>query len=111
MARWYGKVGYSVTEETIPGVWEEKITERNYYGEDTDISRRWEKSSYQNDNFRITNSFSIMADAYAYQHFNNIRYIEYGGVKWKVTTARVERPRIHLTIGTEYNGGDADEKN
>ena len=32
MARYYGRIGYAETVETIPGVWEEVITERNYYG-------------------------------------------------------------------------------
>ena len=33
MAKYCGKIGYAVSEETSPGVWEEKITEREYYGE------------------------------------------------------------------------------
>ena len=32
MDKWCGKVGYSVTEETEPGIWESKITEYEYYG-------------------------------------------------------------------------------
>ena len=33
MAKFYGVIGYITTEETKPGVWEEKITERKYAGE------------------------------------------------------------------------------
>ena len=33
MAKYYGAIGYSETTETAPGVWEETITERNYYGD------------------------------------------------------------------------------
>ena len=33
MAKYYGKIGYNESVETTPGVWEEKITERSYYGE------------------------------------------------------------------------------
>lgn len=32
MAKFYGVIGYAVTEETKPGVWTEKIVERMYYG-------------------------------------------------------------------------------
>ena len=28
MAKWFGKVGYAVTEETEPGIWEGTITDR-----------------------------------------------------------------------------------
>ena len=31
--KYYGKIGYGATEETRPGVYEERITEREYYGE------------------------------------------------------------------------------
>ena len=30
MAKFYGPIGYAVTVETRPGVWEEQITERSY---------------------------------------------------------------------------------
>ena len=33
MAKFYGVIGYAVTEETKPGVWTEKIIERMYYGD------------------------------------------------------------------------------
>jgi hypothetical protein len=36
MAKFHGKIGYAQTVETVPGVYEEEITERLYYG---DISR------------------------------------------------------------------------
>lgn len=109
MGKWFGKVGYSVTEETVPGVWEEKITERSYYGEVKRYSRRWDKGSYQNDDFRITNNLEIIADAYANEHYNNIKYVWIDNTRWKVTGADKERPRIILTLGTEYNGGDINE--
>lgn len=37
MAKFYGVIGYAVTEETKPGVWTEKIIERMYYG---DLTRK-----------------------------------------------------------------------
>lgn len=32
MSKFYGSIGYAVTEEIRPGVRGEKITVRNYYG-------------------------------------------------------------------------------
>ena len=40
MAKFYGAIGYAVTEETKPGVWTEKIIERMYYGDLTRNARR-----------------------------------------------------------------------
>lgn len=33
MAKYYGIVGYVITEETSPGVWGEVTNERPYYGD------------------------------------------------------------------------------
>lgn len=111
MNRFCGKVGYIFTQQTVPGVWEEiVVVERTYYGDVLSNSRRWDTSSNQNDNLRITNRFSILADAYAYQNFHAIRYVEFMGTKWKVVTAEVEEKRILLTVGEEWNGEEAEDE-
>ena len=33
MAKFYGKIGYGLTEETVPGVWTPQITEKDAIGE------------------------------------------------------------------------------
>ena len=33
MAKYYGEIGFSISQETVPGVWDEVVTERNYYGD------------------------------------------------------------------------------
>ena len=108
--KYHGAVGYATTAETVPGVWKPVITERIYYGDVLSEGRRWDNGDNQlNDNLRITNKFSILADPYAYQHFQDIKYITFGGVKWKVKTISVEGRRLILNVGEEYNG--CDEKN
>ena len=104
--KYYGAVGYLVTREVRPGVWvEDKIVERNYYGDVLRNSRRWDNSSdQQNDNLRLNNQFSILADPYALQHFNQIRYLTFMGIKWKVTEITIDGRRLICTIGEEYNG-------
>lgn len=106
MNKFYGIVGYAETAETnSPGIWVDKITERNYYGDVLRNTSRWETVSGQlNDNLNVNNSISILADAYAYDHFSEIRYVEWMGARWTVTNVEVQRPRLLLTIGGVYNG-------
>ena len=104
MGKFYGKVGYGETVETSPDIWEEQIVERAYYGDVLKNSRQWEKGEGLNDNLRINNSISVVADAYAYENFANIRYVEWMGAKWKVSTVEPKPPRLILTLGGLYNG-------
>lgn len=104
MAKFYGKVGYAVNEETSPGVWESVITERNYYGDILQNFRRLENSGNVNDNINVNNRISILSDPYANQNFFSMRYVEFMGAKWKITNVEVQYPRLILTIGGVYNG-------
>lgn len=104
MTRYYGAVGYFSTEETLPGVWTESITERQYRGDVTSNTRRLETGECVNDDLNIQNKVSIVADAYAYENYMYIKYAEVMGVRWKVTSVEVSRPRLVLTLGGVYNG-------
>lgn len=107
MAKWFGAIGFAETVETSPGVWQERITEVNYYGDVMRNSRNLQTTDQLNDNVNIANQISIVADPFANQHFHNMRYVAYMGAKWKVTTVEVQRPRLILTIGGLYNGEQA----
>lgn len=104
MARYFGSVGYVEDVETAPSVYKSQVTERPYYGDEIIVNRRLEKGEGVNDNVEIGNQFSILADAYAYEHFFAIRYITWMGKRWKVTKATVQRPRVVLDIGGLWNG-------
>lgn len=109
--RYYGKVGYVQTveddPENHPGVYIEKLTEKTYMGDVTKDVRSLESTESLNDDFTIRNTFSIVADDYAYSHFQYIRYIEYLGVKWKVTSVDVSnRPRLIISVRGLYNEGE-----
>ena len=106
MAKYYGVIGYAETVETAPGVYEEQITERNYYGELVRNTRRLQTSDQINDNINIANEISIIADPFATQNFHAMRYIEFMGAKWKITNVEVRYPRLILTIGGVYNGDE-----
>lgn len=103
MSKWYGVIGYFKTVETAPGVWEEQITERNYYGDVTRNTRRLQSASQVNDNLDIANVISIVADPFANENFHAMRYIEFMGAKWKISSVEVQYPRLILTIGGVYN--------
>ena len=107
MARWFGKVGYAETVETVPGVHEEQIAERSYYGDVNRNTRRLESSGNLNDNVNVANEISIVSDAYAELNFHAMRYVEFMGARWKITNVQVERPRLILTLGGVYNGEQA----
>ncbi len=104
MAKFYGKIGYAVTQETSPGVWTERIAERFYYGELIRNVRKLQSSSQVNDSIDISNEISIIADPYAREKFHSMRYVEFMGAKWKITSVDVQHPRLILTVGGVYNG-------
>lgn len=104
MAKWFGKIGYAVTSETRPGIWEEVIVERNYYGDMTRNSRRLQAASQVNDDVNINNELSIISDPYAMNSFHAMRYAEFMGTKWKITNVEVQYPRLILSLGGLYNG-------
>ena len=109
MAKWYGKIGYAENVETRPGIWEDKITERNYYGDVLQTSPGTQSASDQvNDDIEVTNRISILADPFANQNFYSMRYLSYMGAVWKIKRVDVQYPRLILTVGGVYNGPQAE---
>lgn len=111
MARYCGKIGYVINEESThhPGVWDaaKPPIERTYYGDVTRTIRKLENGEGINDNVVINNEISIVADPFAREHFFAIRYAKWMGVAWKVTNVEVLYPRLILTLGGRYNGRTA----
>lgn len=104
MAKFYGAVGYAVTEETSPGVWTDKIVEKMYSGDLIRNYSRSESSGGVNDNINVSNNISIIADPYANENFHQMRYVEFMGTKWKIVSVDVQYPRLILILGGVYNG-------
>jgi len=105
MAKYYGLIGYETTEETAPGVYEETIRERSYYGDVVTNFRGLQTLSTQlNDDVTINNQISIVADPFAYENFHAIRYATFMGSKWKISGIEVQYPRLILTLRGLYNG-------
>lgn len=104
MAKWCGKIGYVEYKEVKPGIYDEQITERTYFGDVISDRRNRQSSGEVNDNINIANVFSIVADPFANQNCSSMAYIEYMGAKWKITNIEVQFPRLLLTVGGVYNG-------
>ena len=104
MGRFYGQIGFLITEETVPGVWKETIVERPYYGDVLKHKFNWSSSEHLNDNIALANDFSILADKFAYEQIGAMKYVKWHDARWKISTAEIEYPRIRLTIGGVYNG-------
>jgi hypothetical protein len=107
MAKWYGKIGFGLSEETSPGVWKPNIVEKPYCGDIFKTTSKIVSSENQNDDIRISNEISIVADPFANLNFHSIRYVEFMGALHKVDNVSVQCPRLILSVGGVYNGKQA----
>ena len=106
MPKFYGKVGYGETYETFPGsgIHELIITEISYFGDVVQNSRRISEADKLNEDISVGNTISVVADAFAYEHFFSMRYVEWAGTLWTIQEVEVQRPRLILRLGGVYNG-------
>jgi hypothetical protein len=105
MAKFYGVIGYGENVESSPGVWQDVITEKSYFGDVIRNTRTLrDEGEKLNNDLSVGNSISIVADAYANEHFFAIRYIEWAGALWTVSDVEVQSPRLLLRLGGVYNG-------
>lgn len=104
MARFYGAVGYGESVEKKPGVWDDVITVRNYYGDVVRNSMQQQGLDKVNNDISVGNSISILADDDLYGNFMNIRYITWMGKNWEVSNVDVLPPRLILRLGGVYTG-------
>jgi hypothetical protein len=104
MTRFYGKIGYGVSVEQAPGVWVDEIVERSYFGDVFRNARNLREGENLPFDLNVQNSISILADAYANDHFFAIRYVEWAGALWTVSSVEVQSPRLLLRLGEVYNG-------
>lgn len=108
MAKFYGEIGYGETVETAPGVWRHVITEKKYFGDVLRNARRLTEGESLHKDLTISNSISVLADAYSYEHFHQILYAKWEGVAWAVSEVEVLRPRLNLRLGGVYHGEQAE---
>lgn len=104
MAKFCGMIGFVETVETVPGVHEEVVTEKRYYGDVLANNIVNQSSDKVNEDINISNRISILSNAYADNHLHQMRYVEFMGAKWGISKVDVQRPRLILTVGGVYNG-------
>jgi len=110
MARFYGAIGYGISVEKPPnsGIWVEEITERMYRGSIIRNTTQQNVVQDLNDNVVFSNtSISIVTDGFAIDNLLNIKYVMLAGLPWTVNSVEVQRPRLTLIIGKDYNGPTA----
>ena len=104
MTRFYDRVGYALPGNLVNGVMTENIVERDHTGEVLLTMSSLEPSNKVNDDIRLQNRISIVADAFAQENFSFIKYVLWMGTRWTVNSVQVERPRLILMLGGVYHG-------
>lgn len=103
--KWFGKIGYWTEEidANDPFKTINRIAEKEYYGDIIKNYKKDQSGTTINDNFKINNQISILADPYIMGNFHHMRYITFMGNKWKIASAELNYPRINLDLGDLYN--------
>ena len=107
MAKAIFVIGYATEVEKPGSVWVKEITERKLKGDRTRTSARNTTGDSVNGTLSLVDTVSVLADAYAMEHYSAIQYIKVDGVAWSVTSVAVERPRLTIRMGEVYNGEQA----
>lgn len=104
MAKYAGLVCYGFQIETDPGVWEtdEKtlLMKGDLIRQNADIRN----ADSVNDSISLGHRVSLVGDAYAFDNYFNIKWIEIDHRKWKVSSVEIQRPRIIVDVGDLWNG-------
>lgn len=107
MARCSCTIGFSITEETRPGVWtDSRIVRKSYKCELYNHSWQLKEYNKVNPDIVLSNRISILADMYAMRNIGFMKFVSYRGTNWSITDIEIRYPRLVLTVGGVYNGDD-----
>lgn len=103
MAKYSGLVGYGSQVETRPGVW---ITDDKEIRMRGDLIRQNADINNENINngIELRNRISLIGNAYTFDNWFNMKWIELNGQKWKISSVEVQRPRLIVSIGGLWHG-------
>lgn len=104
MARFSGNVGFGKSTLTAPGVWEDVITKKPYKGDFVRNASSIRVDEEIEGTIDASKTISIRADRYAIDHSDEIRFVEWAGDFWTVTSVEILSPRLTLILGGTYNG-------
>lgn len=103
--KWFGQIGYwiEVKDVSDPFKTVHQIVEKDCYGDLIKNYKKDQSGSTINDNFRIGNQISVLADPFIMGNFHHMRYVTFMGNKWKISSAELNYPRINLDLGDLYS--------
>lgn len=109
MAKWSGKIGFAISKK-VPGkgnTYIDEMVEHPYFGDVISNTKRWESGESINDEPNISNTISVVANAFAIENLQCMKYVEFCGAFWKINSVDVQMPRLILRIGGAWNGETA----
>ena len=104
MTKFSGMVGYVTQGETVPGVWSSIENPVLMRGDVIRAGLSRQNDNKVNNDVALNHRVSVLGDAYAFQQYFNIKWVELDGMKWEVTSVELQRPRIILSLGGMWNG-------
>lgn len=107
MARFCGEIGFGITAEVAPGVWEDVITEHKFYGDVLRNDLNSESGEKAVPDFQFTNRISVVAGHDALRRRKEIRYIRFEDELWVINSIEIEGRHLILGLGGVYNGPTA----
>lgn len=102
--KYVGKIGFERQIETDPGIWVSRVEERTYFGDVIRNTRRYQDSDKMNDDLRISNQISVLADSFCLENAMCMKYITWMCQRFKIDSLDVNYPRIIITLGGVWNG-------
>lgn len=104
--KYAGNIGY-IVEKMQDGVYLPESTARFMTGDIISIRKgreSYDNSSKVNEDISLSNRISLIGDAFAFENFMWIRWVEWMGTKWKVSSVSVDTnaPRINISLGGVY---------
>jgi len=102
--RYSGFLGVVEEIEVRPGIWEDRITEREVLGT---MRTRTETHAVEGEihpKLSSTRSVSVGALGIGPRDNSSIKYVTYAGKRWTLSSIVDEPPDIRLYFGEEYHG-------
>lgn len=103
MAKYVGRIGIGHTVDKGYGVYEMVMEEHDIFGDFLQVPKSQLIAAGVNDDITISNRISIFQNSFVMNNLHDIKYLTYGGAKWKVSSVELNYPRIILTTGGLYN--------
>jgi hypothetical protein len=104
MARFAGSVGYVTQEEHVPGVWSPVETIKMMKGDVIRLSSTYQDNGKVNSDMSLSHRVSLIGDAYAFENYFKLKWINFNGLKVEISAIEMQRPRIIVTLGGVWNG-------